>query len=112
MTLTNKLRPVTAWYELGLQLEVPSDELERIEIDFTRVDRRMSEVLKYWWRNCPTKKRSWHTIANALKIINYKNLAKELEDLENVSTPGKCRHFSNLSCPKHTYGNNGRQLCQ
>ena len=78
--LTNKLRSVTVWYELGVQLNVPSNELDKIEEDYSKVDRRMSEVLKYWWRNCPHERKSWQTIANALKIINYRNLAEELEN--------------------------------
>ena len=87
MNLTNKLRPVTAWHQLGLQLEVPPDELERIEQNFPRVDRRMLEVLNYWWRNCPIERRSWQTIADALRLIGYRNLAEELEG-ESV---GKCK---------------------
>ena len=78
--LTNKLRSVTVWYQLGLQLDVPSNELDKIEEDYSKVDRRMSEVLKYWWRNCPHERKSWQKIANALKIINYRNLAEELEN--------------------------------
>ena len=45
----------------------------------------MSEVLQYWLRNCPHEKRSWQTIANALKRISYKNLAEEIEN----ESPGK-----------------------
>ena len=80
LSLTNKLRPVTAWHQLGLQLEVPSDELERIEQNYPKVDRRMLEVFNYWCRNCPTERRSWKTIANALKLIGYRNLAAELDE--------------------------------
>ena len=77
--LTNKLRPITAWHQLGLQLEVPAHELDRIEQDFPRVDRRMTEVLSYWWRNCPTERRSWQTIANVLKHIGHRNLAESID---------------------------------
>ena len=79
MNLANKLQPVTAWHQLGLQLKVPIDELERIEQNHPTVNRRMVEVLKYWWNNCSTEKRSWKTIANALRIIGHRNLAEKLE---------------------------------
>ena len=80
LNLTNKLHSVTAWHQLGIQLEVPPHKLEEIEQSHSRIDRRMSEVLNYWWRNCLTEKRSWQTIANALKLTGYRNLAEELEN--------------------------------
>ena len=40
----------------------------------------MSEMLEYWLRNCPSERRSWKTIANALKLIGYNNLAEKLEN--------------------------------
>lgn len=90
--LNNELRIVTNWHGLGLQLDVPGDELERIEQNYPRsAERKMSEVLKYWWRNCPTERRSWQTIAAALKNIGYKNLAKTLESYVNTQT-GTCMY--------------------
>ena len=83
--LTARLRPVTAWHPLGLQLKVPDHILEEIEQIHQKVDRRMYEVLNYWWRNCPT--RSWQTIADALRLIGYGNLAEELES----ESSGKCK---------------------
>lgn len=90
--LNNELRIVTNWHGLGLQLDVPDHELERIEQNYPRsAERKMSEVLKYWWRNCPTERRSWQTIAAALKNIGYKNLAKTLESYVNTQT-GTCMY--------------------
>ena len=43
------------------------------------VDRRMSKVLDYWWRNCPIERRSWQTIANVLKDIGHRNLAESID---------------------------------
>ena len=84
--LITRLQPVTAaWHPLGLQLEVPYHILHEIELNYQKVDRRMIEVLNFWWRNCPT--RSWRTIADALRAIGYGNLAKELEN----ESSGKCK---------------------
>ena len=87
LNLSNKLESVTDWNQLGLQLEVPADVLERIELDFPRAGKRMYEVLKYWLNNCPKERRSWNTVADALKRIGYKNLAERIiEDEASIAS--------------------------
>ena len=87
--LVNELKSVTEWHPLGLQLDVPDYELRRVEQDCSGVNRRVAEVLQYWLNNCSEEKRSWQTIADALKKISQGNLARRVDQYIDES-PGKC----------------------
>ena len=78
-------------------MKVPPHELDKIEQDFPRVDRRMTEVLNYWWRNWPTERRSWQIIANALRLIGHRNLAESIDPSGSTLTQ---RISSGTSGPK------------
>ena len=73
--VTNKLKPVTEWHDLGIQLGVPDYQLSQIESNYSR-DRCKSEMLSYWFRNADDQ--SWHVIADALEKIHYCKLANEI----------------------------------
>ena len=55
------------WHELGIQLGVPIDRLDKIDEDYKDCDRKLSEVLKYWLNNDINP--SWNTICGALQKI-------------------------------------------
>ena len=77
--IQNELK-VTAskWYQLGVQLEIPSAMLSTIEIDHPRdVQRCMTEVLDWWLRNAP--ERSWEKLTEALEAVGgYTVLVEKL----------------------------------
>ena len=75
--VTNALKPVTAWHNLGIQLGVPVDELREIERNYPRdISRCRSEMLSYWFHNA--KEQSWNVIADALEKIDHRKLANEI----------------------------------
>jgi len=76
-SVTNALKPVTAWHNLGIQLGVPDDELREIESNYPRDNSRCkSEMLTYWFNNA--KEQSWDVIADALEKIDHGILANEI----------------------------------
>ena len=75
--VTNKLKPVTEWYNLGIQLGVPDYLLSQIQSNYSRdICKCKSEMLSYWFRNADDQ--SWHVIADALEKIDYCKLANEI----------------------------------
>lgn len=74
--LTIELKAVN-WHQLGVQLQVPFDRLDKIEEDYRSSERRLSEVLRYWQQNeyNPT----WDKICDALERIGgFRRLVREL----------------------------------
>lgn len=76
--VTNALKCVTAWHKLGIQLDVPVNELSEIESNYPRDNSRCkSEMLTYWFNNA--EEQSWVVIADALKRIDHRKLANEIQ---------------------------------
>ena len=72
------------WYQLGTQLDVPQEELERIEEE-RGVSRRLNMMLHYWLKNAETP--SWEKIIKALeRMKRHGNLIIELRSTY-CSTP-------------------------
>ena len=63
--LTFELKGVD-WYELGVQLKVPTSDLKKIERQNPTEARRLTEVLQYWLDN---ETASWEMIVEALERI-------------------------------------------
>ena len=82
------MRVVTAakWYQLGVQLDIPSGMLKTIESNYPcDVQRCMTEVLDFWLRNAP--ERSWEKLTEALEAMGgYGVLVKKLRKYPKVST--------------------------
>ena len=75
--VTNALKTVTKWHDLGLQLGVPDYELKQIQSNNPRDDSRCkSEMLSYWFNNA--EEQSWDVIADALETIDYRKLANKI----------------------------------
>lgn len=80
-TITSVLQPIAPlWYQLGLQLGIQPQVLDRIECDYSFVLRRLTEVVKFWLNNCEGK--AWKKIATALRRIHLANLAFEVEQYD------------------------------
>ena len=54
------------WYDLGIQLNAPADQLETIERENPTESRRMAKVLQYWLDN---ETASWEKVIDALERI-------------------------------------------
>ena len=65
------------WHQLGLQLQVPPDKLDKIDEDYRSSDRKLSEVLQYWLLN--DLHPSWDKICDALRRIGgFGRVVREL----------------------------------
>ena len=53
------------WYQLGIQLQLPPDKLDKIEEDYPSAETRLSKVLQYWLYT--EKNPSWDKICEALR---------------------------------------------
>ena len=86
------------WYKLGIQLNVPSNVLKRIEREYPHDELRMlTKMLEYWKEN--EEDPTWENIAKALQRIGghrnivieirskYMNSADEVHMANEVTTP-------------------------
>ena len=68
------------WRALGIALKVPESELRKIEMNYVmEVDRRLTEVIKYWIKNGEV---NWKVLWEALchRTVAHENLGKEIRD--------------------------------
>ena len=75
------------WHQLGTQLGVPQEELERIDEECHNVSRKLNKMLDYWLKN--NEEPSWEKIVKALERIGHHgNLVTDLR-CKYCSTPLK-----------------------
>ena len=67
------------WYQIGIQLEVPTHVLKNIKQQPHDQTDCLTELLEYWVRNAPP---SWRALIDALRApsVGEKTLAGELEE--------------------------------
>ena len=68
---------VTNWFQLGLKLNIPSHELDRIKDDECDEKDRLCGMIRYWLN---TGQASWFILVEALKspLVNMKGLAMKI----------------------------------
>ena len=67
----------TMWYELGLELDISSDDLDIIQHDSSEIKEKLRRMFQKWLNVCVSP--SWSDIINALKNIGEGALANRLE---------------------------------
>ena len=66
------------WYQLGVQLELPPDRLDKIEEDSKGAEKRLCKVLQYWLTNETNP--SWDKICEALhRMGGFARIIRELK---------------------------------
>ena len=79
--ITNELKEVSKWHQLGVQLGLTPGLLDTIESNYPRdAERCKTEVLTWWLQNA--EQRSWEKIAEALDKMEYKVLAEKLRRIK------------------------------
>ena len=84
--IINILKPMEdKWHELGVQLDIESDQLKRIEGDYQQTSRRFSETIIYWQNKLdPIPSRS--ALADAVeRVRGHDKLARELRACDSIS---------------------------
>ena len=82
-TVLNALHSVSyKWSDIGLQLDVPTFQLNVIEADTTGVKKQLQAMLDYWMSNATDPLPSWEVLVDALKApaVGESRLAQELEE--------------------------------
>jgi len=71
----------TRWYEIGLQLKVPIDNLDGIRIQFSDPKSSLCEMLKSWLKGVARSRPTWGALVEALRSQTVGNamLADQLE---------------------------------
>ena len=78
--ILSALKEITRPHQLGIYLNIETYQLEKIETDHPRIERQMTEVIKYWLRNSTDC--SWKVLASAVeKMGSHGNLVKRLRDM-------------------------------
>jgi len=70
------------WFNIGLQLDVPTFQLNIIKTDVTGAMERLQSMLDYWMSNAYDPLLSWKVLTDALKAptVGESRLARELEE--------------------------------
>ena len=74
--LRSALRAVTDWYSLGVYLGLATNELMRIEDDYPRNERKMSQMLDVWLRRTPNA--AWGDLVGALQEMGENTVANRI----------------------------------
>ena len=85
----SKLKRVTDWHTLGIHLDIPSYELDKIRQQFLAaegVERCKSEMVHLWLKT--TVNASWADVAVALEKLNEIVLANEVRKICSPGIPG------------------------
>ena len=78
------LKDITDHYMLGVHLNVPPEEIIKIEKDHPGTTRRLMEVINHWMRN--GKKCSWGVLARAVeKMGSHDNIVRNIRKLEAIN---------------------------
>ena len=89
--IVNKIQNVAKWEFLGLQLGFSYDHLKIIKKDSSDTSEAIICLVGEWIRN--DKKASWKTLAEALRLTGYNNLA---DSLHGEKFAGEVRRSSNI----------------
>lgn len=74
--LRSALKAVTDWYSLGVYLGLATNELMRIEDDYPRSERKMSQMLDIWLRRTPNA--AWGDLVSALQEMGENTVANRI----------------------------------
>ena len=86
-------------YSLGVHLNLPRHLLDAIEADFSKsTERRRTELVRVWMSSSPDPP-CWWNLVQALKLIDYRVLAKEIETEHGKFFTGRgwCK-YNQLCC--------------
>ena len=82
--LLSKLLPVVEWETLGLHLDIPKHELEKIRVQFFHegVEKCKAEMLDLWLKRNNVENINWNVISDALrKMKGLEELVQEISQL-------------------------------
>ena len=82
--LLSKLLPVVEWEVLGLHLDIPKHELEKIRVQFFHegVEKCKAEMLDLWLKRNNEENINWNVISDALrKMKGLEELVQEISQL-------------------------------
>ena len=74
--LSPELATVINWYTLGLNLGLPKHELDKIECDYQKNDRRKAEMLDLWLRRTPNA--TWNDVMRALEQMGENRVVENI----------------------------------
>ena len=77
--LSTELETVSNWYILGFKLGLPKHDLDMIECDHQRNDRRRVEMLDLWLQHTPNA--TWNDVIRALEQMGENRVAKNIRQI-------------------------------
>jgi len=89
--LSSALKEVCDWHQLGIQLGIPTSELRKIEEDYAKSDRRMTETLDTWLQRTPSA--SWNDVLSALQQMGENTVAESVRQKYIRGIPSKSIHI-------------------
>ena len=99
----------TKWYNIGVQLEVPTFQLKIIERKSSDSMDQLRDVLDYWMSNEPSP--SWSHIVDTLKApsVGENRLAKEIQENKSSLEEQHCCNVSEVTVTAKCY--QGMVIC-
>ena len=99
-----ELHPVSdKWFSLGVQLQVPIENLKCIETEHNQMNRRLLEMLTVWLK-CTNPPPTWNILTEALESppVGEKLLAQQLSDKYCPQTEGGVTQGYPTQQPSHS----------
>jgi len=90
-SLSNALKDVSNWHQLGIQLGIPTSELRKIEEEYQRADRRKTEALDTWLHQTPSA--SWSDVVSALQQMGENTVAESVCQKYIRGVPSELMHI-------------------
>ena len=69
---------VRRWYQLGMELSLPTSKLEEIEVNNPGNVLRCMRLMLQEWERRPTLKPSWRSLVDALRKMNENTIADKI----------------------------------
>ena len=98
--LTNALREVDDWEDLGIQLEIKYHELQKFVSEHQKTEERKRAMLQFWLDH--DTQASWEKVVAALSEMKLNRVAKEIERKYQVPPSTQSEDVSPLVPPVAT----------
>ena len=77
LVLTNALRELNEWYDLGLQLDIEDHYLDKFLSENQKIDECKRAMLQFWLKS--DEEPSWEKLISALRVMKQNCLVKKIE---------------------------------
>ena len=80
----------TCWKHIALELDIPQEEVEKIDVDRPTVSDKCYTVFSTWLKSFTDNKLCWCRIADAFKMARLVDIAEKIQESHLSMLTGSC----------------------